>query len=81
MLPPDMSLGPYSLLLDTFEALKGRNTLDKLNSSCFLIHQQPQFLPENLLEDRVLKSSKMFQVVRLHDSFFFFFFPKLIQRI
>lgn len=51
-----MSLGPCSLLLDTFEALKRRNTLDELNSFCFLIHQQPQCLPENLSEDPILKS-------------------------
>lgn len=55
MLLPAMSVRPYSLLLDTFEALKRRNTLDELNSSCF--HQQPQFLPENLSEDPTLKSS------------------------
>lgn len=57
MLLPDMSLGPYSLLLDTFEALKRRNTLGKLKRSYFPIHKEPQFLPENLSEDPILKCS------------------------
>lgn len=40
---PAMSPRPCS------EAVKSRNTLDELNSSCFLIHQHPQFLPKEFI--------------------------------